>query len=339
MSTELQAQLRVYCYIKFDYYDQVEVNDLSLISSNPESSVYAFNLNYQEKGADKSDAMILKTFSDDVYGKDRTLKERHALKQLHYRGYPVPRPIASEIDAAHIGMPFIIMERVPGKLLGEVLADTPEAEQQTLLTSFVQLLVDLHTMNLKALVENLLVQDEYTLIKRELYNLRTLVAPYDALAPVLAWLNEHRDWVPCSRPSINHRDFHPWNVLLTDEGKLSVIDWGWQISDPRADLAWLLAKLEREGMNDMSAYVLAEYERLDGAPVEHLDYFKVLANLRWLVSVAKDLQINRALQNGASDRVRAELQPRLHCALAMIESPTGLSLPKADELLTAFKGS
>ncbi len=337
MATEMQAQLRVYSYIKYDYYDQVEINDLTLISSNPESSVYAYTMNYQEHGNAKSDALILKTFTDDVLGKDRTLKERHALKQLHFRGYPVPRPIASEIDPGHMGMPFIIMERVPGKLLGDVLKGSSDNEQQALLTSFVQLLVDLHTMNLKALVENLLVQDEYTLIKRELYNLKSLVASYEALSPVLAWLNEHRDEVPCSRPSINHRDFHPWNVLLTDEGKLSVIDWGWQISDPRADLAWLLAKLERENMGSMGDYILAEYERLDGQTIEHLDYFKVLANLRWLVGVAKDLQINRALQNGASDRVRTELQPRLSTALTMIEAPTGLILPKADDLFNIFK--
>jgi aminoglycoside phosphotransferase (APT) family kinase protein len=339
MASELQARLGIYCYIKFDYYEQVEISDLKLISSNPESSVYGFTMQYQENGVAKNDALILKTFSDDVLGKDRTLKERHALKQLNYRGYPVPRPVASEIDAGHIGIPFIIMEQISGELLGDVLGRSAESEQQPLLTSFVQLLVDLHTMNLKALVENLLVQDEYTLIKRELYNLRSLVAPYSALAPVLAWLNELRDQVPCSRPSINHRDYHPWNVLLTAEGKLAVIDWGWQIGDRRADLAWLLAKLEREGMSSMTGYILAEYERLDGERVENLDYFKVLANLRWLVGVAKDLQINRALQNGAGEQTRAALEPRLRSALEMIQSPTGLLLPKADELLSAFKGS
>ena len=42
--------------------------------------------------------------------------------------------------------------RVPGRLLGDVLLESSESEQQKLLTPFVHLLVDLHTMNLKALV-------------------------------------------------------------------------------------------------------------------------------------------------------------------------------------------
>lgn len=337
MATQLQTLLRVYAYIKFDYYDKVEIAGMKSISSNSESSVYSFTMQYEDKGIAKSDELILKTFTDDVYGKDRTLKERHALKQLHYRGYPVPRPLASEVDPGHIGLPFIVMERIPGGLLGDVLAQSVPEQQKKLLTSFVQLLVDLHTMNVKALVDNLIVQDDYTLIKRELYNLRSLVAPYDALAPVLTWLNENRDQVPCNRPSINHRDFHPWNVLLTDDGQQSVIDWGWQIGDSRADLAWLLAKLDREDLSEMAAYVLSEYERMDGNPVLYLDYFKVLANLRWLVGVAKDLQMNRSLQNGTADRVRAALQPRLHQALQTIGGNTGLILPTAEGLLDSFK--
>jgi aminoglycoside phosphotransferase (APT) family kinase protein len=339
MSVELQAKLRVYSYVKFDYYDQVKIQEMNPISSNPESSVYRFNLWYEDKGVSKTDELILKTFANDMYGKDHALKERHALKQLHFRGYPVPRPVASETEAGHIGMPFIIMERIPGRLLGNVLLESPEVEQPKLLTPFVQLLVDLHTMNIKALVENLLVKDEYTLIKRELYNLRSLIAPYESLTPIFEWLNEHRDRVPCARPSINHRDFHPWNVILSDEGKLSVIDWGWQIGDPRSDLAWLLTKLERENLGRMSDIVLREYERLDGRPVEHLDYFKVLANLRWLVGVAKDFQVDRSLQNGAGEHARAELLPRIANAVVVIENATGLGLPKADELMSVFKGS
>jgi aminoglycoside phosphotransferase (APT) family kinase protein len=336
-TSELQSRLRVYCYLQFEQYEKIELEAVTPISSNAESSVYSFVMRYEERGGAKSDALIVKIFSDDMLGKDRTLKERHALKQLHYRGYPVPRPLASEIDAGHIGAPFIIMERVAGRLLGDVLSDTPELEQNPLLTDFVQLLVDLHTMNLKALVDNLLLKGEYTLIKRELYNLKSLVSGHDALNPILDWLNTRRDAVPCKRPSINHRDFHPWNVLQDEDGKLSVIDWGWQISDPRSDLGWMLAKFEREEMASRAAYVLKEYERLNDAPVEELAYFKVLANLRWITGVAKDLQVNRALQNGASSRVHAHLQPRLRLALEMIQGATDLALPSAETLLSSFK--
>lgn len=338
MSNDLQGLLQIYCFVKFDTYEKLQVSDLTLLATNTESNVYAFEMAYEDNGVAKNEALILKTFTDDMYGKDRTLKERHALKNLHYRGYPVPRPLASETENGHIGMPFIIMERVLGRVLGDVLENVPEAEQHALLTPFVHLLVDLHTMNIKALVTNLLVKDEYTLIKRELYNMRALVAE-TPLTPVLDWLNANRDLVPCKRSSITHRDFQPDNAILTDDNKLCIVDWGWQISDARYDLGWLLTQLEHQGLTEMSEFVFEEYQRLNGEPVEHIGYFKVLASLRWLVGVNKDLQTDPALQNGSGAQARAILQPRVSRALDIIATSTGLTLPTADTLLNSIKRS
>lgn len=336
MTTELQSRLRVYCYVKFDQYDEVEVPAFAVLSTNPESSVYAFTLQYLRDDQPESQSLILKTFQDDMYGKDRTLKERHALKNLHFRGYPVPRPLASETDADHIGMPFIIMEQVPGRLLGEVLKEAPPAQRPALITPFVQLLVDLHNMNLKALVDNLIVKDDYTLIKRELYNLKGLVDGHDALTSVLGWLTARRDTVPCKRPSINHRDFHPWNVLVGDNGQQTVIDWGWQISDRRYDLAWLITKLHREGLGDLNHLILEEYQRLDEVTVEQLDYFEVLANLRWLANVGREIQTNPALQNGSRAQMRTGLLPMATRSIHQIAEQTGLEMPSAENLLDEF---
>jgi aminoglycoside phosphotransferase (APT) family kinase protein len=59
--------------------------------------------------------------------------------------------------------------------------------------------------------------------------------------PIVAWLEERREAVPCLQPSLVHGDFHPNNILLREDGSAVVIDWaGLQASDARFDLAWTL---------------------------------------------------------------------------------------------------
>lgn len=337
MSSELQANLRGYLHTKFDFYELVEVPKFELISSNSESSVYAFDMRYKDKGTVHTDKLILKVFTDDMYGKDRTLKERHALKQLFHRGYPVPRPIASEIEPVHLGMPFIIMERVPGQLLGDALAVVSGDEQRELIERFVGPLADLHTMKWQVLADNLIVKDEYTLIKRELYNLKTMAAEYESLQPVLQWLNDRREDVPCLRPSITHGDYHPWNVLLTDDDKLSVIDWGWHISDPRYDVGWTLTTLARDGLMTLRESVLEAYEKLTEHAVDQLTYFEVLTNLRWLLNILGALKSQAPYLNGTAASARDALTIPVKRTLEMLTKDTGLELPTADQLLSIVK--
>jgi|GEM_PF-3388171 len=337
MTSELQSRLQLYSLNHFEQYPNLKITDFTLLAAKPESSVYGLVFQYGDGDAAQQESLVLKVFTDDINGKDRTLKERHALNQLHYRGYPVPRPIIHETEPEFVGQPFILMERAPGQPLHDLLNAVDESEQRALLTPFVRLLVDLHTMNAKALVENLMVKDELTLIKRELYQLKSLTAPVPALAAVQAWLHEHRERVPCDRPRINHRDFHPGNVLRGDDGRLTVIDWGWQIGDARADVGWLLALLEREGQSSMSAFTVAEYERLSETRLEELDYFTVMAHLRWLVELSQSLRVNRVLQNGAGAAARAALLPRMERALVRVQSVTGLVLPPAAELMELLR--
>src|SRR5262249_54492215 len=161
------------------------------------------------------------------------------------------------------------------------------------------------------------------LIKRELYNLKNMMNGNGALQPILDWLNERREAVPCLRPSITHRDYHPWNVLLTEQDKLSVIDWGWQISDPRYDIAWTLTTLARDGLMTLREYVLESYERLTEHPVEQLEYFEVLTNLRWLLNILNAFKSQAASLNGSGAKYRAELAIPVRRTLEMLTAQTG----------------
>jgi aminoglycoside phosphotransferase (APT) family kinase protein len=305
------------------------IEDLTQLNSGWASDVYSFTLRYEEDGQMVNQNLILKAYANTPEGKDRALKERHALFNLRADRYPVPGVAAVEIDDIYIGRPFVIMEQVNGKLLWDAFQEADEAGRHDLIRLFVGLLVDLHALGSKVLTPNVKVGGEFTLINREIYTLRSLVTHHqrDELMPVVDWLYERRKAAPCAEPVVTHRDYHPWNVLLTDQGRPFVIDWGWQISDPRFDVAWTLTLMERSGFQTFRDEVLAEYERVTGGKVEELAYFEVLAHLRWLLEVTNSLIDGTSLREGSQAEFRAVVADWVRYAASAIEKKTGIMLP------------
>jgi hypothetical protein len=74
-----------------------------------------------------------------------------------------------------------------------------------------------------------------------------------------------------------------------------VIDLIWGIGDYRFDLAWTCTLMERSGFDDFSAAVLTQYKEFKQAKIDHFEYFKVLATLRWIMNVTTSLKIGNNL--------------------------------------------
>jgi aminoglycoside phosphotransferase (APT) family kinase protein len=333
MRHKVQLDLLSYYLKNFPTRSNIKVSAVETLTSGFASDVYSFHLAYNEDGAAHSENLILKTYPAGAVGADRALRERHALDNLHTEGFPVPQPITLEVEHVDMERSFIVMQRIEGRVLWEAFESASDAEKRDLTALFTGLLADLHGLPFEVLVPRLLVRDEYTLIKREIYNLRAMITQQqrEELSPVADWLHARRDSVPCKRPRITHRDYHPWNVLLTadDSGypyRAYVIDWDWQIGDPRYDVAWMATLMERSGFADFRANALAEYERLTGAPLENFEYFEVLANARWLVNVTHSLETGAGLRNGAGERFRQFVATPIQRAKAMIRARTGIEI-------------
>lgn len=327
---QLQISLRDYFDKQPTTGDNVRIEDFTLLSGGFASDVYSFTLRYDEAGETIGQRLVMKAYTDTPDGKDRALKERHALFKLRVDRYPVPGVAAVEIDPVHIGRPFILMEQINGRLLWDLYQEADEAGKQELLRLFVGLLVNLHALGAKVLVPTLPTQTEFALVNREVHTLRGLVKHYhrDEFTPLIDWLYERRKTVPCSTAVVTHRDFHPWNILLTEQGRPFVIDWGWQISDPRFDLAWTLTLMERSGFQDFRDEVLAEYERVTGGVVEELAYFEVLANTRWLMDITNSLLYGVNLRDGMDlAEFRAVIAGWVRFAGEKIAKTTGIQLP------------
>jgi aminoglycoside phosphotransferase (APT) family kinase protein len=282
-------------------------------------------LTYEMSGNVYEEPRVMKLYAQGINGTDRALKERHALRNLHHEGFPVPGSTLVEVDEGHLGRAFVIMERIEGQSMWEAIERATGERRRQLIGLFSGLLADLHSLSSDVLVPNLKINDEYTLIKREIYNLKQSGSE---IQPVVEWLHARRDLVPCKRPTITHRDYHPHNVIITDAGTYEgvIIDWGWQISDPRFDLGWTLTLLERSDLREFRDDVLAEYERQIGEKVDQLEYFEVLASAYWLMH---NVQTLKNLQNGR----RASVATNIRKATAMIYDRTGVELPAVEALL------
>lgn len=112
---------------------------------------------------------------------------------------------------------------------------------------FCSIFVSLHKTDWENFVEDPSIYKAdapYSFIKNELSRSYETVRFLDQLSmaqPVLEWLKDRILSVPCERLSIIHGDYHPHNIILTNDGTAYVIDWtNINIADFRIDLAWTL---------------------------------------------------------------------------------------------------
>lgn len=333
LNTSLTASLQYYMANLPWMGSHVSIDAFEPLKLGIDSEVYRFTVSYDEGGERQSHTFALKVYQDTTDGKDRALKERHALHHLRVVHYAVPGVLVVEIDPEHLGRPFIIMEYVESQTMLEHIA-AAQGDSETLdalALLFAELFAALHQHDYKLLVPRMAEPSTYALINREIHTMRGLIRDYGQaeLTPLLDWLYAQRATVTAPQISVTHRDFHPSNVLITADGLPYVVDWGWQISDARFDVAWTLAQLEREGHGAFAAQVLREYERLRGDDVPHLAYFTLLAETRWLISVLARARYGFETAEGREAYIESMRAP-IRDAVQRIEQATGLTLSLAD---------
>lgn len=301
------------------------VGPLTKLTGGWASSLYTFVLTVGDSTDTGAQTMVLKLYAPDEHGRRQATREWRALSQLRRIDYPVPRAVLVEPDARHLGRPFIVMDHVPGRSLWEAFESADSAGRSRLTRAFAERLVALHALDPQLLEPAAPVTpDEY--LERELRRLRrdSSNAPHPALAEIVEWLERRKRAVPCERPAILHRDYHPWNVVVDAADRVWVIDWDWQIGDARFDLAWTRTLMQRSGFGDFGDAVRDEYARQSDRAVDDLAYFEVLTTLRWLLNVLPAVETDAVLDAASREDFRAFLVEPVARARTLLKEQTGI---------------
>lgn len=334
---DLQAALETYCQQSVTLGGG-RVRRFAHISDGWENEVYSFTLQRETDSGPASEDLILRVYpGDDAITKAK--REFAVMDRLFHLGYPVPEVRIVETTGSALGRPFVIMRRIDGEPLGPVLRRPPFARKRQLIELFCKTLVQLHSLDWHLFVSDTAAYCPEGFVDRWLARARTLV---DSLAPgqfdpAFDWLAAHTPKIGEARLAVVHWDYHARNVLLARDGKAFVIDWtSAEVTDFRFDLGWTLLL---EGMYDgwpMHESILHEYERLSGAPIEHIEFFEVIACVRRLFSILVSLSRGPqrlGMRPEAETTMRAQLG-HVEGVYSILTYRTGVTLPAVEALIS-----
>ncbi len=235
------------------------------------------------------------------------LREHRVLSALAATSVRAPRVVLACEDAAVIGAPFYVMERVEGAVIRDAVPDPVDdpANRQLIGEELVRALVELHAVDfLEVGLEGFGKPAGYLerQIRRWSGQLELATSITAAQRPVpRMW--EVREWLassipPSGDPVVVHGDYKLDNVMFAPGAParlVSIFDWEMAtLGDPLADLGWLVS-FWRQADDPQEAFE-GDLPRVTQAPgfmtrAELIDLYSSLSgrsvgDLRWYVVAA-----------------------------------------------------
>jgi aminoglycoside phosphotransferase (APT) family kinase protein len=256
---------------------------------------------------------------------DRVRQEAEVMRSLHSHEFPVPRIFCCSPPDNSTGRPFVVMERVRGRSLGEDYwsADpTHRAEARSLLLGLHHRLHGIDPDSVLPLrVRKRTLAGDLAWLETELAHRDDRIR--QAFASVPDRLRSDIAHIQPERVVVVHGDFHYNNVLIGDDGAATVIDWSNVCAaDPRTDLAWLRMVT---GDPDIDAYFS------DAGKAEDLDVFEAVATAQVLLDAVTTL-INSNSEPGAIGRARAGASHTI-AAVARLQDLIQAPIPSLAQLV------
>ena len=332
-----------------EYYDRhyldrenLVISEVKEITMGWETELYSFNVEFKEGGHLVKEERVVRLYPGN-YAAQRAAKEFMVMSTLSGAGYPVPEVFHLEEDDSTLGKPFIVMERIRGRnMTGDFLEGSQE--KRAYLTSlFMKLFVDLHNLDGPRLFPgDCFAGDTAGYVNRILDGGRWDVEHHGIgwLSPVVEWLDDHKAGVSRENLSIIHRDFHPDNIMIREDGSPVVIDWGAvEAGDFRDDLAWTILLMSTYSDPSFREAILRGYQEISGRKVRDFEFFEVMAIFRRVRDVSVSFiggPEEMGMRSGALEKMRQDSE-HLQKVYSLLRERTGLRIPEFEDLLNAIE--
>jgi aminoglycoside phosphotransferase (APT) family kinase protein len=246
-------------------------------------------------------AGVIRRGNTDVY------RQAPLLRGLKAAGMPVPAVPWASPDDDRLGTPFIVMERLPGRvfLVWEPHSSFPRdiAQLRQVWLQAARLLARLHKVDWQTSLPH---WEKPRLLREEL----DFWTPFLRHAPDPNWLAAGTELnnllsvsMPDGRPiGVVHGDFQPGNILYVDGRAETLIDWELaSISSQGLDVGWLLMMSDAEAWDPrwrpvapVSRDDLVEAYRQAGGPaLSNLDWYQALAHFRLGAIACLNVKLHR----------------------------------------------
>jgi aminoglycoside phosphotransferase (APT) family kinase protein len=226
------------------------------ITGGFDTYIYAFSL--QGVPRDWSGSLILRLFRTDnpwvlLSSPDRARFESAVQNTIFHMGYPAPRVLHTCPNSEPLGSPFLIMERLPGRIMLDVLF-RPSRFWFRLPHIFAEAQARLHGLEPRILLQAV----EAAGVPERVLTASDWVERVGGLidAAQLEGLKAGVEWLFNNSPQqsqssvICHGDFHPLNILLDRDHVAGVIDWPWmRIAPPEYDVGATVAIFSQGPVN------------------------------------------------------------------------------------------
>jgi aminoglycoside phosphotransferase (APT) family kinase protein len=279
-------------------------------SSGMSSETIMFRVDWVEHGARRGIEAVARVIPPDgqvfpAYDFDFERRVMDAVRTS--TGVPAPRVLAVEPDASVLGSPFLLMERLGGRVLaddppftvaGWLIEWTP-ADQATLYDNALVALAGVHRTDVGGFGPETLGHPgrpgggpvaQHIGYWEALYAWGCGGRRHPTIDAAFAWAHANAPTVDRDA-GLSWGDARLGNFLFDDRGAVTgVLDWeGAALGPPELDLGWFVFvnRMYAEGLGAPPppgfpdrAQTIARYEELAGRDVRDFDFYEVLGGLR-----------------------------------------------------------
>ena len=284
-------------------HSNINISNLSLQQfekSNILSDIYFFNLEYIVSGSDENYKMVLKIgLGDDQSTAAVWKSELEVMSKLYDSGYPVPKIFHYGDSLIEGRGAFIIMERIEGKMLSDAINENiNELDNiEYLIDSYVNLMVELHNLGWPDNVMNIGRKHEMFTDGNDNpivtylndYLKFTKHIGYHTLSGLVEWLIDQSHNLEVKLElGITHGDFQTDNVLVMDNKKLCVIDWGFgRTADIRMDVHWSYLINSIVHTQEVGGYIYNKYLQQQDRVLKDNTFFEIISITRLLLGLSQ----------------------------------------------------